>query len=284
MSVHDHLERRFQAEDPEVPGRPMRRALRRSPILILAASLLWATAIPAAEPKATLRGPASAGVGDPILLNPTGTVSDEEPSLVLAKAPANVSAEVVPLYGKDGRLLYGMASVPEVGVYTFAVVARGKADGAVEPRFAFGFWEVAVGAVPPTPVPIPPGPGPGPSPTPTPTPVPAEGLTAVIFAYESSAVPPAYGNVLRSQPLRTWMNRKVLKAEDGRPAWRFWDFDVDASRDSPTLRDVWAGARSSFPPDRSPTLLIVQGREIRPFPLPKTELDTLKLLQTYGGE
>jgi hypothetical protein len=102
---------------------------------------------------------------------------------------------------------------------------------------AYRVWTRPVFTPDPSPTPGPtPGPTPDPTPTPIPTPVAAFGpLARVLILYETSSATgrePFY-----SLDFVESIGR-IVPVEDGVPAYRCWDFDVDASR-----MPGWSGAK-----------------------------------------
>jgi hypothetical protein len=128
------------------------------------------------EPVARLKGPVNAQVDVEFWLKFAGSVGDDPVELELASGPEPVNLAL--LYDRDGKPVYGIASVGQAGVYQFVVVATGKPEGAKKAKRAYAFWTIHVGGpqpVPPGPTPVPPGPNPTPVP-----PDPGSGLASYI--------------------------------------------------------------------------------------------------------
>lgn len=158
--------------------------MRRAPAALLALLLLhqMACALPAAEPRAVLKGPATAQPEAEFWLKFAGSVSDEPVELALADGPEPVEPAL--LYSREGVPIYGLCSVSRPGTYVFVVVASGTLPPvppatAGKLKRAYAFWTVAVGA--PTP-PAPPGPPAPPTPPTPPTPPAPQPVTAQLFA------------------------------------------------------------------------------------------------------
>ena len=138
----------------------------------------------AVEPKAGLKGPVSATVGDTITLDLTACQGDGPPFLRVKGPDAAVKAEI--LYHQDGSPALARATVTVPGTYEFVLVTVGTTapapvptpgptptpakETAPAPGIAVDTWSVSVGTQPP---PTPPTPGPGPGPVPVPVPIPA---------------------------------------------------------------------------------------------------------------
>jgi hypothetical protein len=139
------------------------------------------------EPVARLKGPVNAQVDVEFWLKFAGSVGDDPVELELASGPEPVNLAL--LYDRDGKPVYGIASVGQAGVYQFVVVATGKPEGAKKAKRAYAFWTIHVGGpqpVPPGPTPVPPGPNPTPVP-----PDPGSGLASYIRDIVARAVPAA---------------------------------------------------------------------------------------------
>lgn len=118
------------------------------------------------NPKAVLKGPTSIQVNDQLILSASGSISDGTVDLEVVSGPANL--DLVSLYTKEGRLVYGMAFPDTPGTYRFACIAWGKQiDLKLRPPHDFAFWDVEVRPVSPNPTPPSPKP-----PTPNPDPPP----------------------------------------------------------------------------------------------------------------
>lgn len=154
--------------------RPTRKPFHLLPLLALA--LASAATATAAEPTARLTGPARVEPRGHVLLDPSGSIGDDEPEVELARGPAPVA--VVSLYGRDGRVVYALASPPEPGTYLFVLIATGTPEGKDRPLRAYAFHEVVVGS--PAPVGPSPAPAPAPGPAPAPSPTPVDDLAGFV--------------------------------------------------------------------------------------------------------
>jgi hypothetical protein len=125
-----------------------------------------------------------------------------------------------------------------------------------------------------------PHPGPGPGPDPIPGPVIPEPLR-VIFIYESSdPLSREQNNILNSPAIRSYLTGHCFK--DGElPAWRFWDKDIDASKETTTWQAAWTAAKAD--PTPLPKIVIFTKTAMVGVPLPADEQATLALLKKYGG-
>lgn len=236
----------------------------------LAGCLLWPAALVLAEePLASVKAPAVAKVSKLVVLDATGSKGDD----FLWESTSGESFEV----DSSGKKAYFVAESP--GKYRFLFVAAGTTDG--KTRMVKALTEIVVDGNQPTPPP-----GPTPSPTPTPVPVPpvpsTVGNLRVLIVYESSANMPAGQMVaIYSLKVQSYLNAKCLD-DGGLPAWRFWDKDVDASRETATWQGVWTQAKGESTP--VPKVLIFAGTTlVKSTPLPSSESAMLELLQSFGG-
>lgn len=126
------------------------------------------------------------------------------------------------------------------------------------------------------PEPKPPGPKP-----PDPIPVPTKELR-VLFVYESGAnLSRNELNVLNSLEVKKYLETHCVK--DGPTyGYRFWDKDIDATKDLPVWRDIWTATKPSI--TKLPVVVIFSGAEGKHYPLPATEKELLDLLTKYGGK
>lgn len=223
----------------------MRRTLFACALLLCPASLC------AVEPKAVLRGPASAQVGIPFYLSTAGTVTDVKPSVEVIKGP-DLQIEPKPLsYDASGLPAAVEVTVSEAGVYQFALSAVGVTPGQpATSKYKHAFCTVSVGMPPPpvvvTPlvpplvvpppavVPAPPQPAPPIVPAPSP-PIPtAQRVTVPLYA--CLAYTPGDANDQRLAPMRTDPGLAPALA-NLQVEWHAWAFNEPDS----TGRPVWDG-------------------------------------------
>jgi hypothetical protein len=127
----------------------------------------------------------------------------------------------------------------------------------------------------PTPTPIPPNP----SPTPTP-PTPASGMH-VLVVYETkdlAKLPATQVQVIASQAVRAYLDKHCEK-DGATPAYRFFDQNVDLSKEPKDWQETFKRPRSSLP-----WIIVATSKAFYEGPLPTTEAATLELLKKYGGE
>lgn len=101
-----------------------------------------------------------------------------------------------------------------------------------------------------------PGPGPDPvdPPAPPDPPKPAFGPPRLaIMVYESSAL--TGREPLYSDDVRAALSKAIPAGADGRPAWRVWDRDVNASLE-PAFTDAFAKAKADFGDGSAPRLYV----------------------------
>jgi hypothetical protein len=143
------------------------------------------------------------------------------------------------------------------------------------------FWREYVHAVKDVHVVVPgviPGPGPGIPARPT-----TIGNLRVLILYESSAnMTAAQLTVINSTKVRTYLNTHCL-ADGSYPAWRSWDQNVDAARDT---ADWQAALKVGLTDAKTlPKFLIYAGTTlVDSIPLPATEDAALAALQVSGGK
>jgi hypothetical protein len=126
-----------------------------------------------------------------------------------------------------------------------------------------------------------PHPGPGPGPGPIPGPVIPEPLR-VIFIYESSdPLSREQNNILNSPAIRSYLTSHCLKDGD-LPAWRYWDKDINVSKESAAWQAAWNSAKVD--PTPLPKIVIFTKTAMVAYPLPADEQATLDLLKKYGGQ
>lgn len=116
--------------------------------------------------------------------------------------------------------------------------------------------------------------------TPRPGPTPTPGALRVLLTYESgelSKLPHTQVAILSSTEIRSYLNEKCVK-DDGKPAFRFWDKDVDASRELPVFKNELAKPRASLP-----WLCIDNGKDWYSGPAPVSVEAAMELFKKYGG-
>lgn len=132
------------------------------------------------------------------------------------------------------------------------------------------------GIVPPEPTPpVPPVP---PKPIDPPTPV---GELRVLFVYESQeALSRTQILTLNSTAVRKWLGEKCVK-ESGQAGYRYWDKDVDTSKEQQSWKDLWSATKSTLKTAK-PQVVVFRGMSGKAFDLPENEDDLLKLLKKEG--
>ncbi len=227
--------------------------------LLLAAFLT--PAAPAAEPKAVIEGPASAGPGGVTLLD--GRKSTADPGQPLRWKLINSDVPFL-TFDKDGRrdvFCFLPAATP--GVYRFALIAAGKPEGG-DLTVDVAIHEVQVG----------PAPGPGPSPPqPRPSPVPATTRLYATLIYDVDRVDPATAAVRTSPDLAKSLNGLNC-------VWRSYDVRSDTVLQRnflPTVNQVGG-----------PPVLVLQVEGVGPplaaARLPATGDEVLALIRKFRGQ
>jgi hypothetical protein len=132
------------------------------------------------------------------------------------------------------------------------------------------------GVLPPPQPPTPDPPQPDPD---NPAPMPGDGLKVlIVYEIDQQATYPASQMAqLGSTALRTWLTNTVARAPNGQPEWRVLDQDAVCPVGQPTL---WCDALKR-PRSTLPWIIISNGKTGFEGPLPQTESDTRKLIETY---
>lgn len=246
---------------------------------VLAASLL--TAGLAHAQKAAFTGDVKGPVGLPFIVRATEFSGDSADWLSLSPGLAVIDlGELLETKGRPDRVLV-FAATP--GRYKLRLRAAAVVDG--KAVLSDPVVTTVVAGNPPDPDVDPPGPKPPDPPAPpgpNPAPIPDPGFRAMIV-FESadlSKLPAAQAAHVLSGPLRTYLTGHCVAEPGGQKAWRFYDKDVDASRDLP----VWKTALERVRGKPTPWLIVSNGKAGFEGPLPATVNDTLALLKKYGGE
>lgn len=222
-------------------------------------------------PVAKLSGPATAAVGEAILLNSGGSVGKVK--FGVARGP--VKLPIVTLKSDDGSMVVGLATAPVAGNYVFFVVSIGITPaGADVPLMDFAFHDVRVGGAPPPDPPKPPDPPVPPPPGPDDKPpIPAEGLH-VLIVYDDAqmaSLPQSQADVLKSTEIREYLRAKGNN-------YRVWKTTTNPAGAPQVWQDAFARPRKS-----TPWIVVSRpGKGGYEGPLPATIADTMTLLKKYG--
>jgi hypothetical protein len=144
-----------------------------------------------AEPKASIVGPTTATVGQPVLLDLGGSASDPEYPLQVEVAGEGDFKPTLRLW-YDASQKPGLAvlTAPRAGSYTVVVVAIGKPEGSDKTLTRIAAWPLTVEPI--APAPKPPGPDPVPPDPVPPAPGPITGsLWGVLVLPDLPSVPEA---------------------------------------------------------------------------------------------
>ena len=232
---------------------------------------------PTVVPIASLVGPNQATVGEPVFFDLSACTSATPVELDQAVAPFPV--EVTLSYDTTGKqVMFAKVIFDRPGSYVLAVIATGT----VKPR-AYAFKTVVCSTPAPPPPPVPPTP-PTPPPTPDPPKPDVVGNLRVLMLYESS------GAMTQEQrytfystaKLLPYLNDKCLKDTQGVPSWRFWDKDVNLSKETPEWTDAMAKAKADA--KALPKVVVFAGNTLVGSRTIKDETDTLTYLQSFGGK
>lgn len=143
--------------------------------LLLALLLSLPSLAFAAAPVASITGPTTATVGQPVMLDLAGSTSDADfPLQVEVAGDSEFKPTLRVWYDRDGKPGLAVLTAPRVGNYTVVVVAIGKPEGAQTSVMRIAAWPIEITPIAPAPKPPEPGPGPDPQP-PTPEPSPVAG-------------------------------------------------------------------------------------------------------------
>lgn len=126
-------------------------------------------------------------------------------------------------------------------------------------------------------------------PKPDPSPMPGEGFRVLIVreTKDLSNLPSKQISIFSSSEVRTYLNTRCIK-ENGQPAYRMWDKDVDASREAETWKVALNGVLNG---DKThniskatslPWILLTNGKEGYEGPLPNDVDKMMELLRKYG--
>lgn len=142
----------------------------------------------------------------------------------------------------------------------------------------FGQVTFLVGDVPPGPKPPEPKP---PEPKP---PTPATGLRVLMVGETGPSGKWTRGqlNVWNSTVLKAYLDSKCVKGSDGRPEWRKWDIQVVITKDTETMKALWAATKPQL--NNLPALVIVTDQNGEIYPLPDTEQAVIDLIKKKLGE
>jgi hypothetical protein len=139
--------------------------------------------------------------------------------------------------------------------------------------------EVVDPTPPVPPAPVPPAPTPTPTPTPDAAPIKEPGLR-VLIVYESADMakyPSAQIAAIYSQEFWSLLNTNCVKGSDGKtPDWRFFDQNVDVSKESAIWQAAMKRERKSLP-----WILVSNGVTGFEGPLPATLTETSELVRKY---
>jgi hypothetical protein len=87
-------------------------------------------------------------------------------------------------------------------------------------------------------------------------------------------------NIINSTAIREYLKGKCAK-DDGIPGFRFWDKDIDTSKEGDTWKKIWDSAKPKL--SGLPTVVVFRGTAGEYYPLPATEAATLEFLKKFGG-
>jgi len=123
----------------------------------------------AAEPKASIKGPTTAIVGQEVVFDLSGSASDANfPLTVKAAGGGEFKPSLEHGFTADGKPWKAIFVAPRPGNYTVVVIAIGQVDGSDKPVDDVAIWPISIESIAPAPKPDP-EPDPGPNP---PAPVP----------------------------------------------------------------------------------------------------------------
>lgn len=88
-------------------------------------------------------------------------------------------------------------------------------------------------------------------------------------------------NVWNSTTVQKYLTSRCMD-DGGLPAWRYWDKDIDATKESATWQAALAVAKAET--TQYPKIVVFAGSNPpKAYPLPTTEADALTILRLYGG-
>ena len=195
------------------------------------------------------------------------TRNDEEIDPKLLKE--NV-IEVVAATETDPAVKVTTTSWLLVGEGTYKIVARGY-----DPVLGMAKQRKTIVLGDPAPKP------PGPKPDDPPAPQPVKSFR-VIFVKESGQTLPAEQTAIsNAKAIRDYLGSKTT-AEGGLPGYREYDPQQNITNEQPTMKALWAAAKSSV--TTVPCIVIEVNGKASVIPYPKNTADALKVLKGLGGE
>lgn len=122
---------------------------------------------------------------------------------------------------------------------------------------------------------------PDPKPPEPPQPQPVKSFR-VIFVKESGQTLPAEQTAIsNARTIRDYLGAKTT-SEGGLPGYREYDPQQNVSNEQPTMKALWAAARSSV--TTVPCIVVEVNGKASVIPYPKNTADALKVLKGLGGE
>lgn len=117
-----------------------------------------------------------------------------------------------------------------------------------------------------------------------PPPIDEAGLRVAIIeeTADRSSLPKSQMAILTSVKLREYLDANCVK-EDGQPAYRIWDKDIDASRESQLWQDALAKVKATEDL-KTPAILISNGKTGYIGPLDGTVEETIDRIKQYEVE
>lgn len=114
---------------------------------------------------------------------------------------------------------------------------------------------------------------------PGPGPTPISGFRVIFVSESGSNMTKEQLNILNSTAIRDYLNKKTAKTGT-RSDYRFWDKDVDVSKETDTFKKLWETAKSKI--GVLPQMIIFSDQGMVILPL-TNEQDILAILKKYGG-
>lgn len=162
-------------------------------------------------------------------------------------------------------------SAEKQGSATLTVMANGDPD---KMPVTVSNNKVVIGD--PIPIPRPPDPKPV-----DPIVTPVTGLRVVFVVDPLGKITTEQKYAIVSPKIEAYLKAKCAKDEKGRPAYRTWGKDVEASLDTPSWAKLWEATKPKL--GKLPQVCIVSDLKGETFELPENEAALLALLQRFGG-
>ena len=158
-----------------------------------------------------------------------------------------------------------------VGEGTYRIIARGYDPtlGIAKQRLT-----IVLGKPTPTPTPVPPKPD-------DPLPEPVKSFRVIFVKESGSTLPSEQTAITGSKAVRDYLSAKTTP-DGSLSGWREYDPQQNTSNEQPTLKSLWAAAKSSI--TAVPCIVVEVNGKVSILPYPKNTAEALKTLKDIGGQ